>query len=114
MILILLMGAISYFFRVMPFLISNKKIGRNGFIITALDYSVCFILGSIIVNISLNNITVSELIYRFDINNVISIGTVVLAYFISKKTKSILKSLVISSLLFTLISWSLNEKNIFF
>ncbi|CDG95581.1 hypothetical protein XBP1_1390001 [Xenorhabdus bovienii str. puntauvense] len=37
MILILLMGAISYFFRIMPFLISNKKIGGNGFVITALN-----------------------------------------------------------------------------
>ncbi|WP_426575787.1 AzlD domain-containing protein [Xenorhabdus stockiae] len=114
MIMILLMGAISYLLRVIPFLMGNKKIKKDGFLITSLDYSVCFILGSIIVNISLGNIKISELIYHFEIKYALAIITVITAYFISKRTGSILKSLIISSVLFTLISWWVNEKNMFF
>ncbi|OTA16942.1 hypothetical protein Xvie_01622 [Xenorhabdus vietnamensis] len=114
MMLILLMGAISFFFRIIPFLISNKKIKKDGFLIASLDYSVCFILGSIIVNISLDNIKISNLIFGFEIKYALAIITVITAYFISKRTGSILKSLIISSVLFILISWWLNEKNMFF
>ncbi|MBC8944736.1 MULTISPECIES: AzlD domain-containing protein [Xenorhabdus] len=114
MMIILLMGAMSFFLRVIPFLIGNKKIKKDGFLITSLDYSVCFILGSIIVNISLDNIKISHLLSDFEIKYVLAIVTVITAYFISKRTGSILKSLIISSILFILISWCLNEKNMFF
>ncbi len=109
MIMVLLMGIISAIFRVTPFLFGNKKRQKDGFVITSLDYAVCFILGSIIVNISLNNIKVSELMTGFDVKHAISVMTVMAAYFISKCTGSILKSLMISSVLFFLMSWWVNE-----
>ncbi|SFN35929.1 hypothetical protein SAMN05421579_101181 [Xenorhabdus japonica] len=75
--------------------------------ITSLDYAICFILGTIIINISLNNLSISELIGQFNIKCSLALLTVFLAYFISKYTHSILKSLVISLAFFILAQWLL-------
>ncbi|CDG16371.1 AzlD domain-containing protein [Xenorhabdus doucetiae] len=104
MLLIVLMGLISFALRAAPFLIRNNRLfkGKN-ILITALDYAICFILGTIIVNISLDNLSLSELIEQFNIRYLFALMTLVLAYFISKYTQSILKSLVISLVFFMLI-----------
>ncbi|PHM62108.1 AzlD domain-containing protein [Xenorhabdus ishibashii] len=109
MLLIVLMGLMSFILRIAPFLINNNRwFKRKGLLIISLDYAVCFILGTIIVNISLNNSSLSELIEHFNIKYVFALITVVLAYFISKYTLSILKSLVLSLLFFMLIQWLFN------
>jgi branched-subunit amino acid transport protein len=107
--MILFMGVISYVLRAIPFLIGFKKIKKDSFIIMALDYSVSFILGSIIINISLDNIKIMELIKNFNINNLISIAVIIMSYFVSKKTGSILKSLIISSVFFIFITWWISK-----
>ncbi|MBI6550327.1 AzlD domain-containing protein [Xenorhabdus lircayensis] len=109
MLLIVLMGLISFVLRVAPFLISNNRLFRGkSLLITSLDYAICFILGTIIVNISLNNLSLNELIEQFDIKYVLALVTVILAYFISKFTQSILKSLVLSLAFFMLMQWLLS------
>ncbi|MBD2811822.1 AzlD domain-containing protein [Xenorhabdus sp. Vera] len=106
MLLIVLMGLISFVLRVAPFLINNNRLFKEkSLLITALDYAICFILGTIIVNISLNNLSLSELIEQFDIQYALALPTVVLAYFISKYTHSMLKSLGFSLAFFILIRW---------
>lgn len=108
MLLIVLMGVVSFVLRAAPFLIRNNKLfNRKNFLITALDYAICFILGTIIVNISLGNLSLSEVIEQFDIKYVIALITVVLAYFISKYTHSILKSLMLSLVFFMSMQWLL-------
>ncbi|OTA18160.1 hypothetical protein Xbed_03156 [Xenorhabdus beddingii] len=109
MLLIVLMGVVSFILRAAPFLMRNNKLfnGKN-LLITSLDYAICFILGTIIVNISLGNLSLSELIEQFDVKYVLALVTVVLAYFISKYTNSILKSLVISLVFFMSIQWLLS------
>ncbi|WFQ78641.1 AzlD domain-containing protein [Xenorhabdus sp. SF857] len=106
MLLIILMGLISFILRAAPFLMNNHRVSKEkGLLITALDYAICFILGTIIVNISLDNLSLSELIDQFNIKYVFALMTVVLAYFISKYTHSILKSLGFSLLFFMLMQW---------
>ncbi|WP_255430593.1 AzlD domain-containing protein [Xenorhabdus ehlersii] len=106
MLLIVLMGLISFILRIAPFLMNNNRWFKGkGLLITSLDYAICFILGTIIVNISLNNLSLSELIEQFNIKYVFALITVMLAYFISKYTNSILKSLVLSLLFFMLMQW---------
>ncbi|MBC8954556.1 AzlD domain-containing protein [Xenorhabdus sp. PB62.4] len=109
MLLIVLMGVASFVLRAAPFLIRNNKLfnGKN-LLITSLDYAICFILGTIIVNISLGNLSLSELIEQFDIKYMLALVTVVLAYFISKYTNSILNSLMLSLLFFMSMQWLLN------
>ncbi|WP_340613652.1 AzlD domain-containing protein [Xenorhabdus thailandensis] len=110
MLLIVLMGLISFILRAAPFLMNdNHLLKGKRFLITALDYAICFILGTIIVNISLNNLTLSELIAQFNIKYLFALITVVLAYFISKYTHSILKSLGFSLLFFMLMQWLFNS-----
>ncbi|OTA16945.1 hypothetical protein Xvie_01625 [Xenorhabdus vietnamensis] len=108
MLLIVLMGVISFILRTAPFLMNNNSLFKGkSLLITSLDYAICFILGTIIVNISLNNLSISELIEQFNIKYVLALLTVVLAYFISKYTHSILKSLVLSLAFFMLIQFLL-------
>ncbi|MBD2782680.1 AzlD domain-containing protein [Xenorhabdus szentirmaii] len=104
MLLIVAMGMVSFVLRAAPFLVSNHRLfkGKN-LLITSLDYAICFILGTIIVNISLNNLSLSELIDQFNIKYVIALITVILAYFISKYTHSILKSLGFSLVFFMVV-----------
>ncbi|MDC9614641.1 hypothetical protein PSI19_12355 [Xenorhabdus khoisanae] len=109
MLLIVLMGVVSFVLRAAPFLIkSNKLFNGKGLLITSLDYAICFILGTIIVNISLGNLSLSELIEQFDIKYVLALVTVMLAYVISKYTHSILKSLGLSLTFFMLVQWLLS------
>ncbi|MEQ1976710.1 AzlD domain-containing protein [Xenorhabdus sp. SGI240] len=106
MLLIILMGLISFILRAAPFLMNKHSESKGkGLLITSLDYAICFILGTIIVNISLDNLSLSELIDQFNIKYVFALMTVVLAYFISKYTHSILKSLGFSLLFFMLMQW---------
>ncbi|PHM50762.1 AzlD domain-containing protein [Xenorhabdus miraniensis] len=109
MLLIVLMGMVSFVLRTTPFLMRNNKLfnGKN-LLITSLDYAICFILGTIIVNISLGNLSLSELIEQFDVKYVLALVTVVLAYFISKYTNSILNSLMLSLIFFMSIQWLLS------
>ncbi|MDC9594062.1 hypothetical protein [Xenorhabdus sp. IM139775] len=109
MLLIVLMGLISFMLRAAPFLINNHRLFKGkSVLITALDYAICFILGTIIVNISLDNLSLSELIEQFNIRYGLAFITLVLAYFISKYTQSILKSLVISLAFFMSVQWLLS------
>ncbi|PHM71897.1 AzlD domain-containing protein [Xenorhabdus kozodoii] len=109
MLLIVLMGLISFILRIAPFLMNNNRfLKKKGLLIISLDYAICFILGTIIVNISLNNLSLSELIEQFDVKYLFSLITVVLAYFISKYTQSILKSLALSLLFFVSVQWWFN------
>ncbi|MDX7986874.1 hypothetical protein FE392_05945 [Xenorhabdus sp. 12] len=104
MLLIVVMGLVSFVLRIAPFLVSNHRLFKGkGLLITSLDYAICFILGTIIVNISLNKLSLSELIYHFNFKYVIALITVVLAYFISKYTDSILKSLGFSLVFFMVV-----------
>ncbi|MDE9562601.1 AzlD domain-containing protein [Xenorhabdus bovienii] len=108
MLLIIVMGLISFLLRVTPFLMNNNKLFKaDSLFITSLDYAICFIIGTIIANISLNNLSLSELINQFNINYFISLVTIVLAYFISKYMCSILKSLFFSLVFFIVIHWLL-------
>ncbi|PHM45121.1 hypothetical protein Xmau_01329 [Xenorhabdus mauleonii] len=109
MLLIVVMGLVSFVLRAAPFLVNHHRLFKGkSVLITALDYAICFILGTIIVNISLNNLSLSELIDQFDIKYVVALITVVLAYFISKYTHSILKSLGFSLVFFMVVQWLLN------
>ncbi|AOM41475.1 hypothetical protein [Xenorhabdus hominickii] len=108
MLLIVLMGLISFVLRATPFLMNNNRFFKGqSLLITSLDYAICFILGTIIVNISLNNLSLIELIEQFEIKYVLALVTVVLAYFISKYTHSILKSLMFSLVFFILVQFML-------
>ncbi|MDC9597039.1 hypothetical protein [Xenorhabdus anantnagensis] len=108
MLLIVLMGMISLILRTAPFLMNNNRLFKGkSLLITSLDYAICFILGTIIVNISLNNLSISELIEQFNIKYTLALLTVILAYFISKYTHSILKSLVLSLAFFILMQFLL-------
>ncbi|MDC9590807.1 hypothetical protein PSI23_16305 [Xenorhabdus sp. XENO-10] len=108
MLLIVLMGVISLILRTAPFFMNNNRLFKGkSLLITSLDYAICFILGTIIVNISLNNLSISELIEQFNIKYVLALLTVVLAYFISKYTHSILKSLFLSLAFFMLMQFLL-------
>ncbi|MDX7992526.1 hypothetical protein FE394_04910 [Xenorhabdus sp. Reich] len=108
-LLIVVMGLISFVLRAAPFLINNNRLFKGkSLLITSLDYAICFILGTIIVNISLSNLSLSELIEQFDIKYVFALVTVVLAYFISKYTGSILKSLGCSLIFFMLVQGLFN------
>ncbi|WP_237387688.1 AzlD domain-containing protein [Xenorhabdus sp. Sc-CR9] len=108
MLLIIVMGLISFVLRVAPFLVNNNRAFKGkSLLITSLDYAICFILGTIIFNISFNNLSLSELIEQFNIKYVFALITLVLAYFISKYTHSILKSLGFSLGFFMLVQWLL-------
>lgn len=102
---IIVMGVISYLLRFLPFLFKSKEKVKPSLLLVSLDYSVCFILGSIIVNVAFKNPLISDFSHLLEAKMVFPFMTIVIAYWVTKQTGSILKSLFYSLLFFIAVTY---------
>ncbi len=97
---------LSYLLKALPFYMKGLRFKENSFLYKTFEYAVYFIMGNIIINISLDNISLTQL---YQINNgklLATLLTLITSFVISKITGNILVSLIISSLFYLAASWS--------
>ena len=95
-IIILMVSVFSYLLKAIPLLSRRLVLNPSGVVAKTVEYTVCFIMGGIIINVALGNVTYSMLINDFKINYIIAILAIILAFIITRLTGIILMSLLIS------------------
>lgn len=100
MITILLVSCASYCLKIFPFLSPRLTFASSGLTAKTVEYAVCFIMGGIIVNVAFGNATFAQLTQTFETKNVLAAIAIAAAFFSSRYTGSILKSLLLSMILY--------------
>jgi len=98
------MALLSYLLKALPLSFSESMSGRLEWVTKWVDYSVCFIIGMIIVNVALGGVTVSDIISKPSVTQLNAVLTLLIAYLVSNRTRSILKSLAVSLVFFGVVT----------
>lgn len=101
---IILAVIISYILKIFPFIINIEKIiNKYEYITIIFEYAICFIIGGIIYDVAFSNQTYFMLEKNFNIVYAIKISCLLLSFIVCKLTKSIIKSLLVSLIIFTIL-----------
>ncbi|QLL11840.1 hypothetical protein [Pseudomonas chlororaphis] len=100
MITILLVSIASYCLKILPLLSRKLILAPSGLTAKTVEYAVCFIMGGIIVNVAFGNATFAQLTQTLETKNVLSAIAIAAAFVTSRYTGSILKSLLLSMILY--------------
>ena len=103
----LFVSLLSYVLKAFPFFYNKVQARESSYFFRSLEYSVCFIIGTIIFNVAFNDSSLKDLVSNFETKEIIILTTVVAAYITCKITSDILKSLVFSMAFFIFTIWGL-------
>jgi len=102
---LLILAGITFVLKIIPVLydVKEKKKTRNKMIddiILSAEYSVCFIMGYIIYNITYKKSGIDELLNNFNFHSLLCLLSLIIAYFLSTKTGSAIIALVCGGIFF--------------
>jgi branched-subunit amino acid transport protein len=98
---ILMIAGLSYFFRILPRLI-NVRFDENSPWLRGLDYTVCAMMGQIIMDTATGGKSISSLIHHFDAYDIAALLATVGSFIVCRNSGSIFKSLLSGLTIFSL------------
>ncbi|MGF1742503.1 hypothetical protein L4C34_15735 [Vibrio profundum] len=105
MITTLYVAILSYLLKVIPFSTKYFQSDGTGFIARSVEYAVCFIMGTIIINVAFGNESARHLAATFGSKDWVILATIFISFFVCRRTGSILKSLLVSMTFFIIAIW---------
>ncbi|QLL12575.1 hypothetical protein [Pseudomonas chlororaphis] len=96
MIALLFIALVSYGLKIFPFLSQKMQLASSGLMAKSIEYAVCLIMGSIIFNVAFGSATLAQLVSGINIQFVLALFTIAIAFFTCRGTGSILISLFVS------------------
>ena len=96
MITIILASVLTWLMKALPFISRVFNNDGKGFFVRAMQYAVCFIMGSTIVNVAFSNKSASDFVTQFNTRDIVIIITLAASFIVTRYTGSILKSLFFS------------------